>query len=36
VIGFAAADLLSEPMKIVQRTNLSVILYEAGNLRRQI
>jgi hypothetical protein len=36
VIGFPVADLLSEPMKIVQSPRLSVILYEAGNLHRQI
>jgi hypothetical protein len=34
--GFPVADLLSEPIKIVQAPRMSVILYEAGNLHRQI
>jgi hypothetical protein len=34
--GIPLADLLSEPIKIVQSPRLSVILYEAGNAHRQI
>ena len=36
VPGIPLADLLSEPMKIVQSPRLTVILYEAGNSYRQI
>jgi hypothetical protein len=36
VIGFPLAGLLSEPIKIVQAPRLTMILYEAQNLRRQI
>jgi len=36
VIGIPRADLLSEPIKIVQAPRLTVIFYEAGNLHRQI
>ena len=34
--GIPLADLLSEPMKIVQSPRLTMILYEAGNSHRQI
>ena len=34
--GFPLADLLSEPIKIVQAPNLTLILYESGNFHRQI
>src|SRR5579883_2771673 len=34
--GIPLADLLSEPIKIVQSTRVTVILYEAGNAHRQI
>ena len=34
--GFPLAGLLSEPIKIVQAPNLTMILYEAGNAHRQI
>jgi hypothetical protein len=34
--GIPVVDLLSEPMKIVQAPRLSVIMYEVGNLHRQI
>jgi hypothetical protein len=34
--GIPLADLLSEPIKIVQAARLSIILYEAGNAHRQI
>jgi hypothetical protein len=34
--GIPLADLLSEPIKIVQAPRLSIILYEAGNAHRQI
>jgi hypothetical protein len=34
--GFPLADLLSEPIKIVQAPKLTMILYEAGNFHRQI
>ena len=34
--GVPLADLLSEPIKIVQAPRLSIILYEAGNAHRQI
>jgi hypothetical protein len=34
--GIPLADLLSEPMKIVQSPRLTVVLYEVDNLRRQI
>ena len=34
--GIPLADLLSEPIKIVQSPRLSIILYEAGNAHRQI
>lgn len=36
VFGIPLAGLLSEPIKIVQTPRLSIILYEVGNLRRQI
>ena len=35
-MGFPLADVLSEPIKIVQAPRLTVILYEVDNLRRQI
>ena len=34
--GIPRADLLSEPIKIVQASRLTVIMYEAGNSHRQI
>jgi hypothetical protein len=34
--GIPLADLLSEPMKIIQSPRLTVVLYEVDNLRRQI
>jgi len=34
--GFPLAGLLSEPIKIVQAPRLTMILYEAGNVHRQI
>ncbi|MSV35311.1 MAG: hypothetical protein EXQ47_06895 [Bryobacterales bacterium] len=34
--GFFRADLLSEPIKIVQAPRMTIILYEVGNLHRQI
>jgi hypothetical protein len=36
VPGFPRAGLLSEPIKIVQSPRTTVVLYEAGNLHRQI
>jgi len=36
VIGIPLAGLLSEPIKIVQSTRMTVVLYEAGNTHRQI
>jgi hypothetical protein len=36
VLGFPIAGLLSEPIKIVQAPRLTVVLYEAGYLHRQI
>src|ERR1700682_6241191 len=36
VAGIPLAGLLSEPIKIVQSPRLTVILYEVGNLHRQI
>jgi hypothetical protein len=36
VFGFPLAGLLSEPIKIVQARRLTMILYEAGNMHRQI
>jgi hypothetical protein len=36
VPGIPVAGLLSEPVKIVQAPRLTMILYEAGNLHRQI
>ena len=36
VPGIPQADLLSEPMKIIQAPRETVILYEAGNSHRQI
>jgi hypothetical protein len=36
VAGFPRAGLLSEPIKIVQAPRLTMILYEAGYLHRQI
>jgi hypothetical protein len=35
-MGFPLADLVSEPIKIVQAPRLMMILYEAGNFSRQI
>ena len=35
-IGFPAAGLLSEPIKIVQAPKLTMVLYEVDNLHRQI
>jgi len=34
--GIPLADLLSEPMKIIQSPRLTVVLYEVDNLHRQI
>jgi hypothetical protein len=34
--GFPLAGLLSEPIKIVQAPKLTMVLYEAGNVHRQI
>jgi hypothetical protein len=34
--GFPVAGLLSEPIRIVQATQMTVVLYEAGYLHRQI
>jgi hypothetical protein len=34
--GFPLADLLSEPIKIVQAPKVTMVLYEAGNFHRQI
>jgi hypothetical protein len=36
VPGFPLAGFLSEPIKIVQSPRLTVVLYEAGSLHRQI
>ncbi|HYL36065.1 MAG TPA: hypothetical protein VEV17_09150 [Bryobacteraceae bacterium] len=36
VFGFPLAGLLSEPIKIVQSPRVTVVLYEVGNLHRQI
>src|SRR6202011_2700647 len=36
VIGIPVAGLLSEPIKIVQAPRETMILYEAGNLHRQV
>jgi hypothetical protein len=36
VPGIPAAGLLSEPVKIVQAPRLTMILYEVGNLHRQV
>jgi hypothetical protein len=36
VPGFPLAGLLSEPIKIIQSPRTTVVLYEAGNLHRQI
>jgi hypothetical protein len=36
VPGFPLADLLSEPIKIVQAPRMTLILYEVGNAHRQI
>jgi hypothetical protein len=36
IAGFPLAGLLSEPIKIVQSPRLTMILYEVGNLHRQI
>jgi hypothetical protein len=36
VFGFPRAGLLSEPIKIVQSSRTTVILYEVGNLHRQV
>ena len=34
--GLPVVDLLSEPMKIVQSPRMTIMLYEVGNLHRQI
>jgi hypothetical protein len=36
VPGFPLAGLLSEPIKIVQAPQMTIVLYEAGSLHRQI
>jgi len=36
VLGLPTAGLLSEPVKIVQAPRETIVLYEAGNLHRQI
>src|SRR6266853_1359794 len=36
VRGIPGADLLSEPVKIVQAPRVTMILYEVGNLHRQV
>jgi hypothetical protein len=36
IFGFPRAGLLSEPIKIVQSPRATVVLYEVGNLHRQI
>jgi len=36
VVGIPEADFLSEPIKIVQAPRETMILYEVGNLHRQI
>jgi hypothetical protein len=36
VFGIPLAGLLSEPIKIIQAPHISMILYEVGNLHRQI
>jgi hypothetical protein len=36
VPGFPLAGLLSEPIKIVQAPRMTIVLYEAGSLHRQI
>jgi len=36
VAGIPLADLLSEPIKIVQSPRLTVIMYEVGNMHRQV
>ena len=36
VLGFPIADLLSEPIKIVQAPRATIVLYEVDNLHRQI
>lgn len=36
VAGFPVADLLSEPLKIVQAPRVTMILYEVENLHRQV
>jgi hypothetical protein len=36
VFGFPRAGLLSEPIKIIQAPRTTVVLYEVGNLHRQI
>ena len=36
IAGLPLADLLSEPMKIVQSPRMSIFLYEVDNLHRQI
>ena len=35
-MGFPRADLVSEPIKIVQAPRLTMIVYEAGNFHREI
>jgi hypothetical protein len=36
VVGIPRADLLSEPIKIIQAPRTTLILYEVGNLHRQV
>jgi hypothetical protein len=36
VFGIPLAGLLSEPIKIIQAPRITMLLYEAGNLHRQI
>ena len=36
VFGIPLADLLSQPIKIIQGPRISMILYEVGNLHRQV
>ena len=36
VLGFPQADLLSEPIKIIQAPRTTIVLYEAGSTHRQI
>ena len=36
LVGFPVAGLLAEPLKIVQAPRLTLVLYEVGNVHRQI